>query len=614
MDEIFKGEYTGRLMSSRSDEKTGMKYVVWFDYTRELMNNLQEGDLVCVPNFNMGEGKCYSILKINQIMPTHYAYSGDGDSMEGYPGFLMEAAKNLSADWTQQETESYEDVTKIICEAIPTDQQFTYGSETTIDSIEIEKESSMGMIGKDVKILSSEMTKKIFNKGLYEDEIETIKGGHLTRDEDVEVLISLEDMIKTHSGIFGFTGVGKSNLISTLINKIINHEENINIVVFDLMDEYTGLLIDLLLDDNIDSKVISIGERTLAGPILDYFGNQTKAKLEKASSTLFSTLLLPKGLRNQKELYFPAIKSLIEKNTLVLYEEGVGQEVEEFVEECWEDVEGGLSKASKLEALSEAKEKVLNKYGEKELTSEVAQEIIEELGFTEGTISSGGYLRSKLRENDVEKRVKVHFIERLEEIDVEEERNIEGKYKIELWDIINNLNSNDEASLYIVNSHSFDKIQKFISKLGNNFYRDRRRKGLLSPLTLFIFDEADQLIPQQASGAEEFSKATIEDLTRRGRKFGMGVNIATQRSTYLETSIMGQLHTYFISKLPRETDRQRVGEAFSISKDEFTQTFKFKAGEWLLISHEATGLEGVGVPIYAENAEDRIVDFLENFD
>jgi hypothetical protein len=72
---------------------------------------------------------------------------------------------------------------------------------------------------------------------------------------------------------------------------------------------------------------------------------------------------------------------------------------------------------------------------------------------------------------------------------------------------------------------------------------------------------------------------------------------------------MGQLHTYFISKLPREYDRKVVGEAFSLSLDQFTQTFKFQKGQWLLVSHEATGID-MPIPIQAPNAEDRIRHFL----
>lgn len=43
----------------------------------------------------------------------------------------------------------------------------------------------------------------------------------------------------------------------------------------------------------------------------------------------------------------------------------------------------------------------------------------------------------------------------------------------------------------------------------------------------------------------------------------------------------------------------------------FRQTFKFKKGDWLLASYEATGLEAIPIPIHAENADDSILAFIE---
>ena len=69
---------------------------------------------------------------------------------------------------------------------------------------------------------------------------------------------------------------------------------------------------------------------------------------------------------------------------------------------------------------------------------------------------------------------------------------------------------------------------------------------------------------------------------------------------------MGNLHTYFVSKLPRAYDREKVAEAFGIGQEQLTPTFTFRPGNWLIISHDATGLKGVPIPVTAENANDRI--------
>ena len=104
-------KYAGRLLSAEPDEKSRYRYIIWFPYTRELINEIQEGDLLAVPNFQSTRGQTtYSILKVTNILPKHFALRGRKDT-ESYPGYVMEAAKNIAASWTTQEKEPLEDTT-----------------------------------------------------------------------------------------------------------------------------------------------------------------------------------------------------------------------------------------------------------------------------------------------------------------------------------------------------------------------------------------------------------------------------------------------------------------------------------------------------------------------
>jgi DNA helicase HerA-like ATPase len=160
--------------------------------------------------------------------------------------------------------------------------------------------------------------------------------------------------------------------------------------------------------------------------------------------------------------------------------------------------------------------------------------------------------------------------------------------------------------LYIIQAHQPDFLRHFAWMLGTFTYEERRRSGHINPLVSFVFDEADEFIPQQAKDSYAESSDIAMTLARRGRKFGLGIGIATQRVIYLNTSIMAQPHTYFVSKMPRQSDRQRVSEAFGASEDIFRQTFKFKKGDWLLMSHDATGLDAIPIPIHTADANARI--------
>ena len=144
---------------------------------------------------------------------------------------------------------------------------------------------------------------------------------------------------------------------------------------------------------------------------------------------------------------------------------------------------------------------------------------------------------------------------------------------------------------------------------------ERRLTGVQQPVISFIYDEADQFIPQETRGLpnSEESKVRARNIARRGRKYGVGLGIGTQRIVYLDTNVLGQPHTYFVSKLPRASDRDKIKEAFGLSDRALDQTHKFKRGVWMLVSHDATGIDGEPIIVKLENANERIRVFITGY-
>ena len=130
---------------------------------------------------------------------------------------------------------------------------------------------------------------------------------------------------------------------------------------------------------------------------------------------------------------------------------------------------------------------------------------------------------------------------------------------------------------------------------------------------MFLLDEADEFVPPEASakGVIAESRAAAEKLARRSGKFAMGITLATQRVAYIDTKVMGQLHTYFVTKLPRRDDRSRVAEAFGIETEHIDKTLALNLGQWLVISHSALGLSITPILASFPNAVDRIKNFLD---
>ncbi len=598
---MFLQGLTGILMRVEEDEITRYRFEVWFDYTRGAINTIGEGTMIVVPNFASSDknGFHYSVLEVTGLLPMHYALGSD---VSGYPGFVAEAARNAGLDWLSQETTSTEETTKIRCMAIPTNLEIVEPDLT------IERELNLPMVGHPVNVLDTEMTERVANLNLDLEHDSLIQIGNLVRDSEVRAWLEIEGLLKVHFGIFGFTGAGKSNLLSTLVSKLLSQQENqeqpVKIVIFDLMGEYTGLLIDqLYLSSN--SYIVNLGVETLPESILDYYrakaggstnGGELRTMLEKATLDLSKSLILPKALKQSQDgLHYPLAILLHQNRVVFLSEkhETAGSVIANF------EFSGNMGNCAT--EVYKFRRELQKEFAD----SEIDQSLLDQL---EKRIENfKNYLGKTITQTAIKNLDTLYG--QFEGIAAQPRAEIPANAQISLGKLISILN-NDENALLIVQSADPDRLREFVGVMSNVAYDVRRREGRITPLASFIFDEADEYLPQQANDSQKRSKAAITTLARRGRKFGLGIGIATQRIRYLDTSILAQPHTYFISKLPRKADRDAVMEAFGMSEDMFRQTFKFRKGDWLLASYDAAGLEAIPIPVHLENAEERLLRFL----
>lgn len=626
---LFRDDLTdkGRLMFVEEDERLQFKFTIWFDYTRQLFNNIKEGDLLAVSNFATSRNSnVYSIVEVNSVMPYHFALGGSkGDIQRGYPGFTVEAARNLSSDWVEQENRSMDDTTKIIVIASPIKREIIETGERR----QIQSESAMPMMGFEVEMLSLPLTELVFNEGLLLTDPELMVGGTLIRSEErghpINIMVNTDSLIKTHFGLFGFTGVGKSNLLSTLISNLFEgnpnaeeERESKKVVLFDLMDEYKTLLIDYLLCEDITARIICLGESTLPYSTIEYLNTphdqRTDEGLRRAARDFHRQSLFPRTMRNRRNDYIPFFEDILRNDLLWLFTDTQRdvQTLREYLEPIMPSLSNENDSANTAIGTRDALNTCINPHLDEELTPELAQQLINDLGQFEADrrasedpmlvqISDTAHRRIQSIQQTLNQTATTQG-------DGEEE-NIE--WGVNLQELRRELNDNNSDVLYIVISHSNNEVREFTRTLCSYMYGSRRRSGTNSPGVSFIFDEADEFIPGEPSENQMTSKRIIEQLARRGRKFGLGVGIATQRIAYMDTKVMGQLHTYYISKLPRAYDRTTVGEAFSLSDMVFKQTFKFRKGDWLLVSHEALGIDSTPIPIHSYNAEARLAAFLD---
>jgi DNA helicase HerA-like ATPase len=612
---MFVSDLTGILMKIEEDPITRYHYELWFDYTRDAINTIAEGAMLAVPNFAGNDREThYSILEVTGILPMHYAL---GDDTRGYPGFVVEAARNAGQDWVTQNHVSTEDTTKIRCVAVPTNLEIVEKPFSSRNGgSDIAEEANLPKVGHEAYLLDTITTERIANRSLDLEHENVIQIGALVRDPGVRAFLRVEDFIKVHFGIFGFTGAGKSNLLSTVVRKLLTESsESVKIVIFDLMSEYTGLLLDQLIGLK-GGRIINIGTQTVPESVLTYYNQRkednlqlNRRNLRQATIDFVNSTVLPKDLKRREPDLYRSVAVLFHGDKVLLLRQQQ-RTIGDVIEEARKEFNKNMGNCAAL--VYQFVRRLIQEYGNDVPFEEALRNIEEERRKFEEEFPGKEQGKQKLNLSSTAIQNLDMLSERLQEAASQPQETVPAAAQIGMKEIIDQLNDPDNKALLIFQAHDPDALREFATKLAGIAYDSRRKTGKITPLVSFIFDEADEFIPgQPTSDSQKMTKAAAMTLARRGRKFGLGIGIATQRIRYLDTSILAQPHTYFVSKLPRQSDRQAIAEAFGISEDMFRQTFKFKKGDWLLASYDAAGLEAIPIPIHAEDANKQVLAFVE---
>jgi len=168
----------------------------------------------------------------------------------------------------------------------------------------------------------------------------------------------------------------------------------------------------------------------------------------------------------------------------------------------------------------------------------------------------------------------------------------------------------NSPKLFVINLPEADVARYFCSEIINRIFRKRKSNFTLIPRIVFIFDEAQEFIPaeKRKEDGTDISSRAVERLLRHGRKFNLNGWISTQRIAHLNTNALQQLHSYFVSTMPRPYDRQLISDTFAIDDAFVDRTLMFQNGDWLMTSFKATNTQNVPVFFHAINNETSILD------
>ena len=571
---------------------------VKIEYQKDLMGLLEEGMLLAVKNFKHAEEnvKRFTLMEISRVWPEHFGLRGLSD--HGYYPMQFEIIEQSEEDWQTNDTSTM----MIQIDAIPINYDLIINGDCGFEFV---KGFSYPVVGSSIYILSSEMINRMYNQKIAEElGVKTTETSADARADPrlglvkmfeasnvpIPIYVNFEKLIRYHFGVFAFTGGGKSNLMSNVLRRILLHTADTKIVVFDISCEYTFLLLDVLADPNVNAKVVL--EHRIDG--LEQF---------------FNSVVKPREFETDERTK-AGLRELISQGKLGFYTKPkqIIPTYSQFMAELDDQRKDSVSRphyVNAIDAIHDAVRVFVENHGFSE-NQEVSEEFVSQIDEVSRNAmetfrvndKSGLYAWATTRNtiNDLFKKRGEKEAKDTAGLTVEGIREL-------LEDKTTNLVILSISDPFIIKELAIGLTQDLLVR--------RKRRFTVKPYILVVFDEAQEFVSSKEGGIDGKCSQHVETLLRQGRKYGLGVCIATQRIAYLNTNALQQLHTYFVGTLPRPYDRVLVSETFMIDKGILEKTLEFAPGEWLLSSYIATGIENVPIFIKADNAEKEVEKYLK---
>jgi hypothetical protein len=143
--------------------------------------------------------------------------------------------------------------------------------------------------------------------------------------------------------------------------------------------------------------------------------------------------------------------------------------------------------------------------------------------------------------------------------------------KVNLRDVMTKAIKNSTAVIFDV---SETEMRGVVSDLAHVLYEIEN--DLRLPY-LLIIEEADKFIPQSRDSLKK-----LEEISRRGRKRGLGMVVATQRPSLVNKNVLSQCNSQMIGKLSIENDLRAVDLFFS-SRREVEELASLMPGEFFVM-------------------------------
>ena len=537
---------------------------VKFDF--EVFERLHQPSFIGIERRSPG-GTSYLIYEVVTISPVHFEMIGLDERLP--TGIRKEFLETIGESWGNS------DETWIDLWAVPTKYSMTISNGVP----EFKRENVVPLAGSRAFLLSKQTVEKFL---CIENGVPV---GNLL-GLDLPLTVKFDSLVKYHTGIFGFTGSGKSNLMSYLIREAVKSDPDLSVVIFDVAGEYAINLLDLLLENGIIYSTESFREGAASFMDSQAIPETLEEKFGIKNIEKYVDLLFKRG--RVKRL------SLTPQGTITLGE-------------LYNTLQESLSKPeTRLSGMLLLNDFISYFYGNRHYDEGTAiQELDQEAKRTLKAILSN-IMGSVSEKSNVYKQL-YSLVNRLDEVSSSPQETL-----ITPPSLARMLRVQDSPRITVSYLPDPDKARRAVSEFINELLYLKKTSGIRRKV-LIVLDEAQEFIPDRAKMEDysEQSNSSVESLLRQGRKYRAHCWISTQRVAHLNTNALQQLHSYFVSTLPRYYDRMVIADAFSLSADIVERTTELETGQWLFVSYKATKQKNVPAFIQAPNNEEILINNLK---
>lgn len=578
----MKGAFVARLRSIETKrrvahamgselEATSHIAVLTVRFDPAVLERLHEPAFIAISRYpeSLVGRRSYAIYEVVDVKPHHYQLQGLSPAIP-YP-ISEEMLKTIGSSWVSSEE------TWLEIEAIETGYRMEADNRGVVRFV---KARSIPLQGAEAYLLTPRAVEELLcvDNGL---DIGVLKGFN------VKLRVYPDALIRYHVGVFGFTGVGKSNLTAYLLRKLIQWFKDLRVVIFDVSGEYLVHLVDVVVD--LGSKVYTTEDLTTPGELANsqIIPDTLSDRVGADWINKVSEILMSEGRVEMlwlEERYSMTLDDLYKK-LLDVFKEGMAGEMQAY--QAYNRIlsyftrarvpgsttlESLISDPEHRRVLEEAMNKVVGSTSDKSRVRNLAKGIVDIIrsGLEEGPVAPGETpetLAQKLLEEDG------------------------GRLTI----------------LYLPEP---ERARIVVARMIKRMLYLKKKMGYRTPV-LIVLDEAQEFIPRDARGTAQESNAAVEALLRQGRKYKLYAWISTQRVAYLNTNALQQLHSYFVSTLPRLYDRMVIADAFSLDYSILDKTTSLQTGEWLFVSYKATRQKNIPAFIEVGNNEDVVAKWVK---